>query len=251
MTENTIDAQCMIPERYTVALDGPAAAGKSTVAALVAERLHGVVFDTGILYRAVTLAAVEDGIDADQAGQLAELAAKIDVEVRPPSVDDGRKLDVVFRGRDVTWELRSPEVDRILSHVSAQPDVRAALLEPQRRIARSGRVIVVGRDIGTVVVPDADLKVYLEASIEERARRRYEEMRETANPQPYDDVLSALVRRDRLDSERATSPLMPANDAVVIDSDSVSAGDVADQIVQLFCRTMASANRQRETGEHR
>jgi CMP/dCMP kinase len=245
------DGSCTIPERFAIALDGPAAAGKSTVAALVAKRLGAVVFDTGILYRAVTLASIEDDIHHDDAGSLARLAGEIDVDVRPPSVDDGRTLDILFRGRDVTWELRSPDVDRILSHVAALPDVRSALLEPQRRIARSGRVIIVGRDIGTVVVPDADLKVYLEASVEERARRRFEETRDSENALPLDDVLKALVRRDHLDSERATAPLRPAEDAVVIDSDNVPATEVAGEIVQTFCRRVADAGRRGETEERR
>lgn len=245
------DDTCTAPERFTIALDGPAAAGKSTVAALVADLLGAVVFDTGILYRAVTLGCIEDDIDSNDEASLARLAGDIDVDVRPPSVDDGRKLDVLFRGRDVTWELRSPEVDRILSHVAALPEVRSALLEPQRRIARSGRVVMVGRDIGTVIVPDADLKVYLEASIVERARRRFEEIRDSENAQPFDDVLKALTRRDQLDSARAMAPLIPADDAVVIDSDNVSASDVAGIIVETFCRRVADAGRPDETEERR
>lgn len=221
-------------QHFAIALDGPAAAGKSTVADLVAGALDAVVFDTGILYRAVTLAALEDGIDASDEQALAALATDLDVSVRPPSVADGRKLDIMFRGRDVTWQLRSAEVDGILSRVAALPAVRAALLEPQRRIGRSGRVIIVGRDIGTVVLPDADLKVFLEASTEERARRRHKEMLNSDNEQTYEDVLSALVRRDRIDSERAHAPLKPACDAIIINSDSMSAEDVAETIIAEF-----------------
>lgn len=227
-----------IPDRFSIALDGPAAAGKSTVAALVADRLGAVVFDTGVLYRAVTLAALEDGVPADDAARLAELASGLDVSVRPPSVSDGRLLDVVFRGRDVTWELRSVEVDSILSQIAALPEVRKSLLEPQRRIGHSGKVIIVGRDIGTVVMPDADLKVYLEASTGERARRRYTEMLGTEHEQPFEDVLAALTRRDRLDSERATSPLRPASDALVIQSDNLPAERVADEVVAAFYRAV-------------
>lgn len=236
------------PDRFAIAIDGPAAAGKSTVASLVADRLGAVVFDTGILYRAVTLAAVEDNVDPDDEERLAKIAGAIDVEVRPPSVDDGRAADIWFRGRDVTWQLRSPEVDQILSVVSALPAVREALLEPQRRIGRSGRVVVVGRDIGTVVLPDADLKIYLEASPEERARRRHKEMEEAGRGQPYEEVLEALVRRDRLDSERALAPLMPADDAIVIDSDNVPATEVAEQIIRAFERTCQTSDSHAETG---
>ena len=234
MTDASMHNGRKIPEQFSIALDGPAAAGKSTVAALVAQQLGAVVFDTGILYRAVTLAAVEGDVSPEDQDSLARIAADLDVTVRPPTVDDGRKLDVLFRGRDVTWELRSREVDKILSQVAAQPAVREALLEPQRRIARSGRVVIVGRDIGTVVVPDADLKVYLEASIDERARRRYEELLPSENAQEYQQVLDGLNRRDRLDSERATAPLRPADDAIVIDSDHIPAAEVADRIVAEF-----------------
>jgi CMP/dCMP kinase len=232
-----------VPERFTIALDGPAAAGKSTVAALVAERLNAVVFDTGILYRALTLAALEDGIGVADEAALAALAAGLEVVVRPSSVDDGRKLDVIFRNRDVTWELRSPEVDRILSQISALPRVRRALLQPQRRIGASGRVIMVGRDIGTVVMPDADLKIYLEASPEERARRRFEETLDSENAQDYEQVLVALRKRDRLDSERAASPLKPAPDAIVIVSDDIPAESVAEEIVDVFLQRAVSAHR--------
>jgi CMP/dCMP kinase len=223
-----------VPERFTIALDGPAAAGKSTVAALVAGRLGAVVFDTGVLYRALTLAALEDQVAADDGPRLAALAGELEVVVRPPSIDDGRKLDVIFRDRDVTWELRSPEVDSILSQISALPEVRRALLQPQRRIGNSGRVIMVGRDIGTVVMPDADLKIYLEASPEERARRRYEETLDSENAQVYEQVLEALTQRDRLDSERASSPLKPAADAMVVRSDDISAERVAEKIIEAF-----------------
>ena len=226
---------------FVIAIDGPAAAGKSTVAGLVADALNAVVFDTGILYRAVTLAAVEDGVDAADGERLAQIAGEIDVEVRSPSVDDGRIADIYFRGRDVTWELRSPEVDRVLSAIAALPEVRSALLEPQRRIGRSGRVVIVGRDIGTVVMPDADLKIYLEASPDERARRRYRELAESGNEQPFENVLQAMRRRDRLDSERALAPLVPADDAIIIDSDSVNAVDVATQIVNEFRRILGTA----------
>jgi CMP/dCMP kinase len=231
MSERLESHSTLSNNRFSIAIDGPAAAGKSTVADMVASSLGAVVFDTGILYRAVTLAALEDGIDPSDEEFLAALAADIDVTVRPPSVDDGRKVDVIFRGRDVTWKIRSAEVDRILSQVAAQPEVRRALLEPQRRIGRSGRVVVVGRDIGTVVMPDADLKVFLKASPEERARRRYIEMLDSNNEQTYEDVLDAMIRRDKIDSERAHSPLVPAPDAVIIDSDNMSAAEVADRIV--------------------
>lgn len=237
MTETKIARPASLPERFTIAIDGPAAAGKSTVADLVAQALDAVVFDTGILYRAVTLLAVEAGIDPTQEAILAGIAATIDVDVRPPSAADGRKIDVYLRGRDVTWELRSPEVDGLLSPIAALPEVRQALLEPQRRIGRSGRVVVVGRDIGTVVLPDADLKIFLMASPDERARRRHQELVAAGKEQPFDAVVAALTRRDTIDSERALAPLTPAADALVIDSDGTPAREVARRIVAEFEKT--------------
>lgn len=235
---------------FTIAIDGPAASGKSTVAALVASRLGAVVFDTGILYRSVALASLLDSVAPDDAETLARIADDLDLEVRPASIDDGRMIDVFLRGEDVTWEIRSPGVDRVLSTVSALPAVRAALLAPQRRIGRSGRVVMVGRDVGTVVIPDAEVKVYLEASPAERARRRFEEVRGSANEQPLGDVLEALKRRDQSDQERATSPLRPAEDALIINTDLLSADAVAARIVERFLAMEAAAEEvQIESGE--
>jgi cytidylate kinase len=205
--------------RFTIAIDGPAAAGKSTVGAEVARRLDGVYFDTGLLYRAVTLAALRAGVAADDAPRLAQLAAAMQVDVRRPSMDDGRQSDVLLDGVDVTWELRAPEVDRTVSEVSAHPLVRAALLDKQRRIGRSGLVVMVGRDIGSVVLPDADLKVYLDASPEERARRRCAQLREAGKPADYATLLADIRRRDEVDSQRAVSPLRVPDGALVVDSD--------------------------------
>lgn len=234
---------------FTIAIDGPAASGKSTVAALVANDLDAVVFDTGILYRSVALASLLDSIAPDDAETLANVAADLDLEVRPASVDDGRMIDVYLRGKDVTWEIRSPGVDKVLSTVAALPEVREALLAPQRRIGRSGRVVMVGRDIGTVVIPEAEVKVYLEASPGERARRRYEEVRGSANEQPLGEVLEALKRRDQSDLERATSPLRPAEDALIINTDLISADEVARRIIERFLAAETAEEEQIESRE--
>jgi cytidylate kinase len=218
--------------RMTIAIDGPAAAGKSTVGEIVAQRIDGVYFDTGVLYRALTLLALEKGIAAENASKLAELAATMDVRIARPSIDDGRQADVILAGRDVSQSLRTPSIDQNVSAVSAHGQVRAALLEQQRRIARSGRVVMVGRDIGTVVLPDADLKIFLDATPEERARRRCVQLEEMGQAQPYEDILADMKRRDRIDSERDVAPLRPASDAIVLNSDPLTIEQVADQIVQ-------------------
>ncbi len=217
--------------RFAVAIDGPAAAGKSTVGELVAQRLHAVYFDTGILYRALTLEALQQGIDPADEPALARLAAELDVTIQRPTVDDGRQSDVLLAGQDVTWDLRSGAVDRVVSDISALPAVRMALLETQRRIGRSGRVVMVGRDIGTVVMPDADLKIFLVASVDERARRRYEQFRGTAKGQPLDEILVDLHRRDAIDSARDVAPLRPADDAIVVDTDPLTIAEVVDLVV--------------------
>ena len=228
--------------RMTIAIDGPAAAGKSTVGEIVARRIDGVYFDTGLLYRALTLLALERGIAPSDAPNLAALAATMDIQIGRPTIDDGRQVDVLLSGRDVTHSLRTPTIDQNVSAVSAHALVREALLEQQRRIGRSGRVVMVGRDIGTVVLPDAELKVFLDASPEERARRRCLQLDESGRPLPYDVVLADMQRRDRLDSERDVAPLRPADDAVVIDSDALTVKEVADVIVSHAEQRLESAH---------
>ncbi|MFM8593226.1 MAG: (d)CMP kinase, partial [Chloroflexota bacterium] len=211
-----------------IAIDGPAAAGKSTVAALLADRLNAMLFDTGSLYRAVTLAALQGGISPHDADGLAALVGDVDIALRAPTVTDGRIADVVLDGEDVTWLVRTPEVDRWVSAVSAHAGVRSALLPVQRRIAANIPVVMVGRDIGTAVIPDAGVKIYLDATPEERARRRTDELVARGNDADYDAILAEILRRDHADSTRSISPLERAPDAVVIATDGKSAAEAAD-----------------------
>jgi len=161
-----------------IAIDGPAASGKSTLGYLLARRLGYVFFDTGVMYRAVSLAALEHGVSIDDPVSLTELAERVTIDVTEPTMDDGRFNTVLLDGRDATWDIRTPAVEAIVSPVSAVPGVRRALIEQQRRIGRRGRVIMIGRDIGTVVLPGADLKLFIDASLEVRARRRHAELLE-------------------------------------------------------------------------
>jgi cytidylate kinase len=218
----------------TIAIDGPAASGKTTLAQELARRLDYLYFDTGVMYRAVTLAVLRRGIDLSDEEAVARVARAIRIDVLPPTVDDGRPSTVCLNSEDVTWELRSAEVDATVSIPSAYATVRAEMTHQQRRIARRGGVVMVGRDIGTVVLPDADLKIYLDASVEARARRRWHEYRDNHQDSSYEDVLEAMRARDALDSQRAVAPLKPADDAVLIDTTNLTADDVLAMILALI-----------------
>ena len=219
----------------TITIDGPAASGKSTVGLRLAQDLGYLFFDTGIMYRVVTWLALERGLDMQDEAALTALAESAQIDILPPSKDDGRTCDVLIDGLDITWETRSGEVDANVSVVSACAGVRRALLYQQRRIGQRGRVVMVGRDIGTVVLPDADLKVYLDASPEERARRRFDEIRARGGDPDYHEVLAKVLERDRIDSTRSIAPLRAAEDAVVIDSDKLNADQVFERLQEL-CR---------------
>jgi cytidylate kinase len=220
----------------TIAIDGPAGAGKSTVALELARRLGYFYFDTGALYRAVTLATLRRGLPLDDEARLARLIDEVDIDVLPPGVDDGRTQTVTLDGEDVTWAIRAPEVDRNVSSVSAHGPVRRALLERQRQVAARGGVIMAGRDIGTVVLPDADLKLYLEASPPERAQRRAVEERARGLERPFPEVLAEIERRDDIDAHRAVSPLRRADDAILLDTEHLDFAGVLEQIEQILAR---------------
>lgn len=216
-----------------IAIDGPAASGKSTLAKHLSEKLDYLYFDTGVMYRAVTWAALSKGIDPENEGLVVSLAETAHIDVLPPSKKDGRDSDVMLNGDDITWEIRKPEVDANVSVVSAYPGVRKALTTQQRRIGQRGKIVMVGRDIGTIVLPDADLKIFLDASAEERARRRYLEMSIRGENVSYQDVLDMMRKRDEIDSTRDIAPLRAADDAIVIDSDKLSLNQVFDKVEKM------------------
>jgi cytidylate kinase len=217
----------------TIAIDGPAASGKSTIGGLLAERLEYVYFDTGVMYRAVTWAALAKGVPIEDEAGVTALAEQLKIDVVLPAVDDGRQYTVLADGQDVTWEIRRPEVDRGVSPVSAYPGVRAALTIQQRRIGQKGQIVMVGRDIGTVVLPGADLKIYLDATVDERATRRFREMVARGEAADYATVLALMRRRDRIDSGRALAPLRAADDAVVIDTTPLNMEQVLERVLAL------------------
>lgn len=226
----------MIPTQnqlLVIAIDGPAASGKSTVGEAVSRRLGFLYFDTGAMYRAVTQAALARGIAISDELAVGELAAAIRIDVTAPTVDDGRQYTVLVDDVDVTWLLRSSEVDDNVSPVSASPAVRAALTRQQRRIAAQSRVVMVGRDIGTVVMPEAPLKIYLDASPEERARRRWEELEQRGQDSHFESILNAIRARDDYDSTRKTAPLRAAKDAIIVNTDDMNSEQVVDEVLRL------------------
>jgi cytidylate kinase len=219
-----------------IAIDGPAAAGKSTLAKRLAEFLGYLYFDTGVMYRAVTWVALQQGIDIQDEPAITSLAENIRIDVRPPSKEDGRSYDVLADGQDVTWEIRLPEVEADVSAVSAYPGVRKSMAAQQRRVGLRGNVVMVGRDIGTVVLPEADLKLYLDASPVQRARRRTKELQQRGESAELEDILEAMLARDQIDSTRQVSPLRPAKDAVILDSDKMDADQVFDLVKKMLAQ---------------
>jgi cytidylate kinase len=225
-----------------IAIDGPAASGKSTIGLALAQRLGYLFFDTGIMYRAVTWAAAQRRLAPDDAAATGALASALDIDILPAAgAADGRTATVLVEGIDVTWELRAPAVEQAVSAVSAHAAVRAALTAQQRQIAlryqagsaeRPG-IVMVGRDIGTAVLPEAPLKIYLDASPAERARRRHAELAARGRDLPLEQILAEILQRDTLDAGRAVAPLRPADDAIHIDTTGLKPDDVVAQIMAL------------------
>jgi len=218
-----------------VALDGPGSSGKSSVGAAAAVELGYRFLDTGVVYRAITLASVVHGIEPTD--QAALVAVVPQLSLRPD--EQGNLRRVLLDGEDVTEQLHVPAVDRRVSAVSAQPLVRAALLAQQREAATVGNVILAGRDIGTVVLPDAELKLWLEVSVEERARRRAEQRGVSLDSETGQTILADLRRRDHLDSTRETAPLRIAEDAVIVTSDGRGFEETVAAVVEIIRRRAA------------
>jgi cytidylate kinase len=216
-----------------IAIDGPAASGKSTIGRRLADALGYTFFDTGVMYRAIAWLALQKKLDLGDESAITRLAEEANLDVRPSSKEDGRACDVLAEGREITWDIRRPEVEANVSVVSAYAGVRRALSAQQRKIGLRGKVVMVGRDIGTVVLPEADLKIYLDASAEERARRRFDEIIARDEQADYDEILSQVRARDRIDSTRAVAPLKPAEDAVILDSDKLNADEVFARVMEL------------------
>ena len=220
-----------------VAIDGPSGAGKSTIAKIVAKTVGFSCLDTGAMFRSIAVLALEKGVSLDDDAALGALATENEIAF---TFDDNeeRTQHVFIAGKEVTSAIRTAEVDRAVSPVSAAPSVRAALLEQQRRIGNAGNYVVEGRDIGTTVFPQAEVKIFLTASAEERARRRVSQNEARGiGSVDYEEVLADIIRRDQADSTRAVSPLRQAEDAYLLDSSDLT----IDQVVEAICSRVKQA----------
>jgi cytidylate kinase len=215
-----------------IAIDGPAGSGKSTIGEQLARQLGYLYVDTGAMYRAVAWLALYEGVDINDGVALKQLAESAELDINHPHVADGRQYTVMVNGRDITWAIRDADVTRSVSAVSSHPEVRKVLIAQQRDMAKQGRVVMVGRDIGAIVLPDAELKIYLTASLTERARRRHAELAERFGPDSVsvpvlDELMRDIERRDAIDHDN----MRPAIDAIVIETDYLSVPQVLGTIL--------------------
>lgn len=213
-----------------IAIDGPSAAGKTVVGTRLAKKIGYRFLDTGMMYRAATVAALDAGANFNDLEQLAKVAEKIEIEAHAAA--DGTTL-IFVNGTDITGRLRSHEVDSKVSVVSAIPRVREIMVEAQRKLASGGGIVMVGRDIGTVVLKNANPKIYLTATIETRAERRFAEMKDRPGQPPLEQVLETMKMRDGIDSSREASPLRPADDAVILETDEMTIEEVVSHLCQI------------------
>ena len=216
---------------YSVAVDGPSGAGKSSLAKAIAAELHILYVDTGAIYRTIGCYARRQGVDAADTKAVIALLPQVKIEMRY----DGQGLQhMLLHGEDVTQEIRLPEMSLYASEVSAIPEVRSFLLEMQRDFARRSSVIMDGRDIGTVVLPHADVKIFLQADVEVRARRREKELQERGTPRPFEQVLAEMKERDYNDTHRSAAPLRAAEDAVIVDTSELDFQQSKERLLEII-----------------
>ena len=220
-----------IDKQYSVAIDGPSGAGKSTLAKALAEELHILYVDTGAIYRTIGCYARRQGVDTADTQAVISLLPQVKISMR---YDDQGLQHMLLQNEDVTHEIRLPEMSLYASAVSAIPEVRTFLLEMQRSFARTSSVIMDGRDIGTVVLPDAQVKIFLQADVEIRARRREEELLQRGTPVRFEQVLAEMKERDYNDTHRAAAPLRPAPDAVVVDTSHLDFQQSKERLLEII-----------------
>jgi cytidylate kinase len=223
-----------MPLPSSIAIDGPVASGKSAVGKQLAAKLGYLYFDTGVMYRAVTYLALRAHGAAEDQPRVQAVAEGARLVLTPPTVDDGRDCTVTADGVDITWAVRGKDVENNVSRVAAMPAVRQVLTAQMRGVGLRGRVVMLGRDVGTVILPEADLKIYLTANVETRARRRFAEEQARGGGRTYEEILANLRERDRIDSSRALAPLRPAADAVQLDTTDLDLPAVLAAIEQII-----------------
>ena len=216
----------MSEKRVCIAIDGPAAAGKSTISKIVAKKLGYTYIDTGAMYRAVTYYVMKKGVDPKDEAASVALINEIKIELRP----DGK---VFCNDEDVTRVIREPSVSGNVSYIASYKDIRLALVDQQRRMSNEVSVVMDGRDIGTYVLPHADVKIFMIASVEERAKRRYKENMEKGIACTFEDIVADVEKRDRIDSSRAFAPLKPAEDSVLLDTTPYSIDEVVEKVLEI------------------
>ena len=224
-----------MPFPSIIAIDGPVASGKTSVGKRLADKLGYLFFDTGVMYRAVTYLALRQLGAVQDAAAVAAVAERSPIDIQPSTLTDGRDYTVLGGdpAEDITWAIRAPEVESNVSPVAVIPEVRRALTDQMRRIGCKGKVVMVGRDIGTVVLPEAELKIFLTASVEARALRRFQETQARGEARSYEAILNNLRERDQIDSSRATAPLRPAETAITLDTTSLDLSGVVETIEAL------------------
>ena len=215
----------------SIAIDGPSGAGKSTISRKAAEKFGFIYVDTGAIYRTIGLATKIRGVSLDDTAAVIELLPTLEIELK---YNDAGEQHMYLDGNDVSRDIRLPEVSMLASKVSAIPEVRAFLVDMQRGMAEKYDVIMDGRDIGPVILPNADLKIFLTADVRDRARRRYEELRAKGMEKPFDEVLAEMEQRDEQDTQRAAAPLKAAEDAVLLDTSGNTLEESIDEVCRLI-----------------
>ena len=217
-------------KKIKIAIDGPAASGKSTTAKIIAQKLNYLYIDTGAMYRALTLAILNAKIDISNKKEIIKISKKSKIELR--QIDN--ELHTFLNDKDVSHEIRLPQINQVISSISAYPEIRKIMVEKQRTLSKDGGIVMDGRDIGTVVLQDAEVKIYMEAQLEERAKRRYNELKSKGVQADLAEIKKEIARRDQIDSTRAASPLKPAEDAIIIDTSNLTIEEQTNACLELI-----------------
>jgi len=217
-------------QKIKIAIDGPAASGKSTTAKIIAQKLNYLYIDTGAMYRALTLAIIRAKIDISDEEGIKELALNTNIELK----ESNSELLTYLNGKDVSHDIRLPEINQIISKISAYQKIRKIMVEKQRALAQHGGIVMDGRDIGTVVLPDAEVKIYMEAKLSERAKRRFTELQNKGVKSDLLEIEKEIANRDQIDSNRAASPLKPAEDSIIIDTSNLTIEEQTNKCLEII-----------------